>query len=232
MPKHDITIQAVVNVRVPAVEAASQEGAIEAALDRVDLYDLFDRCQPAPKVPFTSYAEELRDVLVDEVGDEEYTRSRWFRWQNDRWAPAPAGVQEDLGPPAAKEGPMPGEPLSQETLSLQVIVTVSGGVADVLCKPLGVGLTILDYDVEGCEGDPSVEKDPDGELCATTAQLGPREQIASHEHWPAVKAALNGRYSRLWRCPGCGKKAHWTYEELAEAGAPICTDCDVEMTLV
>lgn len=44
----------------------------------------------------------------------------------------------------------------------RVIISVIGGVADVISKPPGVAVTLFDYDVDGVE---NVSKDPDGERC-------------------------------------------------------------------
>ena len=96
MNKYNITFQAAVNVRVADVEAATPQEAIEAALDRVDLHSLLERRKPTPKVDFTEYAEEVREALVDEVGDEEFDKSRWFIWHNGQWAPAPTDRKEEL----------------------------------------------------------------------------------------------------------------------------------------
>jgi len=93
---YNVTLQAAVNVRVPAVEAATPHEAISAALARIDLYSLLERQEPAPRVDYTEYAEEVREALVDEVGDEEYEKSRWFVWHNSQWAPAPADRKEEL----------------------------------------------------------------------------------------------------------------------------------------
>ena len=49
-----------------------------------------------------------------------------------------------------------------------------------------------------------------------------------------LKAARRARqpgYRRSWRCPACGRFIDCSYEDLAEAGIPICTDCDVGMEL-
>jgi hypothetical protein len=96
MSKYIVTVQAAINVRFAAVDAATQQEAISAALDKVDLYDLLQRHQPTPKVAFTEYAEEVHEALVDEVGDEEFERSGWFLWHKGQWAPAPANRQEEL----------------------------------------------------------------------------------------------------------------------------------------
>jgi hypothetical protein len=96
MSKYIVTIQAAVNIRVAAVEADTQQDAISAAMGKVDLYDLLARHQPTPKVAFTEYAEEVREALVDEVGDEEFERSGWFLWHKGEWVPTPANRQEEL----------------------------------------------------------------------------------------------------------------------------------------
>jgi hypothetical protein len=96
MNKYNITLQAAVNVRVADVEAATPQDAIEAALDRVDLHSLLERRKPTPKVDFTDYAEEVREALVDEVGDEEFGKARWFTWHNGQWVPAPTDRIEEL----------------------------------------------------------------------------------------------------------------------------------------
>jgi hypothetical protein len=96
MTMYDVTLNAVVNVRVPGVEAPTQEAAIEGALDRIDLYSLLDRRKPTPRVEFTSYAEEISEALVDEAGDVEYEKSRWFIWQEGRWTLAPTDPREEL----------------------------------------------------------------------------------------------------------------------------------------
>jgi hypothetical protein len=96
MTMYNVTLNAVVNVRVPAVEAPTQEAAIEAALDRIDLHSLLERHQPTPKVEFTSYGEEVNEALVDEVGDEIFEKSRWFIWRDGRWTLAPTDQLEEL----------------------------------------------------------------------------------------------------------------------------------------
>ena len=109
---------------------------------------------------------------------------------------------------------------------LQVIVTVRGGVADVLFKSRGVAVALHDYDVQGSdEGDPGIARDPDGRLCCIR-EWEPTRQVASNEDWPVVRKALEGVYSRPWKCPDCGRLIDCSYEELAEAGPPICPDCD------
>ncbi len=96
MNKHNVTLQAAINVRVSDVEAPTPQEAIQTALDRIDLYSLLEREKPSPKVDFTEYAEEVREALVDVVGDDEYGQSRWFIWHEDQWVIAPADRIEEL----------------------------------------------------------------------------------------------------------------------------------------
>ena len=93
---YNVTLQAAINVRVSAIEAATPQEAIQAALDRADLYSLLERQKPTPKVDFTEYAEEVREALVDVVGDEELDQSRWFIWHNGQWLPMPTDRIEEL----------------------------------------------------------------------------------------------------------------------------------------
>jgi len=94
--QYNVTLRAAVNVRVPAVEAATPQEAISAALARIDLYSLLERREPAPRVDFTEYAEEVREALVDLVGDEKHEQSLWYIWRNGNWVPAPADPNEEL----------------------------------------------------------------------------------------------------------------------------------------
>lgn len=115
--------------------------------------------------------------------------------------------------------------------SLQVIVTVSGGVADVLFKSAGVAVALYDYDVEGSdENEPGVSRDPDGHLCSIR-EWNPSEEIVGSEDWPIIKMAREVSYGRKWKCPDCGRTVEHSYEALAEVGSPICPHCDIEMEL-
>ena len=114
---------------------------------------------------------------------------------------------------------------------LHVIVTISGGVADVACKPIGVAVTVFDYDVNDVE---KVSLDPDGEKCFL-GHWPSHEEVKRNDHWWIAKQARPssiGRYLRQWKCPSCSRTASVTYEELAEVGWPICTDCDQPMELL
>ena len=116
--------------------------------------------------------------------------------------------------------------------SLQVIMTVSGGVGDVLFKSAGVALALYDYDVEGSdEGEPGVSRDPDGQLCCLR-EWDPSDEIVGSENWPIIKKARNGSYCRTWKCPDCSQTIEHSYEALAEVGTPICSHCDTEMEML
>ncbi len=71
---YDVHIYAIVRVKVPHVQAGSQEEAIRNA--DVDLYGLFDNHATGDEIE-TEYAEEQAYYLVDEAGDEGRERSRW-----------------------------------------------------------------------------------------------------------------------------------------------------------
>lgn len=114
---------------------------------------------------------------------------------------------------------------------LEVIVIVRGGVADVFQKPIGVTVVILDYDIEGIsDTDPHIFRDADGNPCSIVRWRSQDEINSGHPK--LVKDNRKDGYSRLWKCPDCGKTARVTYEELAEVGSPLCTDCDQPMDLL
>ena len=96
MNKYNVTLQAAINVRVADVDASSPQEAIQKALDRIDLYSLLEREKPSPKVEFTEYAEQVREALVDVVGDDEYDQSHRFMWHKDQWVIAPADRVEEI----------------------------------------------------------------------------------------------------------------------------------------
>ena len=59
------------------------------------------------------------------------------------------------------------------TQALQVILAVSGGVAEVLRKPRGVAVTLYDYDVE--DGGEGLSRDPVGKACRLFKWRGDEE---------------------------------------------------------
>ncbi len=78
------------------MEAESPEEAIPIALSKLELYSLLKRQNPVPGVEYTEYAEEVREVLVDVAGDEEYEHSCWFLWHRYQWMRAPRDLKEEL----------------------------------------------------------------------------------------------------------------------------------------
>jgi len=47
-----------------------------------------------------------------------------------------------------------------------------------------------------------------------------------------INLGTEGAYSRRWRCPDCHCTVVCSYDDLAEAGAPYCSDCDSEMVMI
>ena len=92
MATYNVSIYAVVQVKVVGVEASSMEQATEKAEDYADLYRLFnarnhqdDLCPngdesecnlPDMHIEHCEFAEDIVDFLVDEQGDTEFTHSR------------------------------------------------------------------------------------------------------------------------------------------------------------
>lgn len=116
--------------------------------------------------------------------------------------------------------------------SLHVIASVNEGILEILHKPRGVAVTVFDYDIEGSGDHESGRgKDPDGQPCFFS-QWPASATIIGDRRWPIVQQAARDTrrlYSRKWACPTCKRTAWLSYEELAAAGTPICTDCDTEM---
>ncbi len=112
----------------------------------------------------------------------------------------------------------------------RVIVSVSGGCADVIFKPLGVAVTLFDYDVDGVD---KANTDPDGEQC-TVAHWDTRRKIISCEHWPIIQYASHDatcRCTRRWTCASCNHTTDCSYEQIVEIGTPHCPNCEIEMTM-
>jgi len=115
----------------------------------------------------------------------------------------------------------------------RVLITVSGGVADVICKPAGVDVRIYDYDVEGCD-EAKLDRDPDGWPCVIR-RFTTSDPVLANQHWPIVSHSLDDLArinARRWKCPSCGRSIEHTYKALAEVGTPICGDCDTDMEMI
>ncbi len=84
MPKYSPLINTVVSVRLPEIEAESQEEAAKKALAGFT-GAFFDGIKPRPGDGFIhlQWAEENDSVLIDEVGDEEFDKSCWYKLDED-----------------------------------------------------------------------------------------------------------------------------------------------------
>ena len=67
----DVHLFPVVRLKVSGVHATSPQAAIEKALEQMDLHAYLANIGG-------EYAEELSHFLVDMVGDEQFSQSRWF----------------------------------------------------------------------------------------------------------------------------------------------------------
>ena len=83
--KYNVHVYVTVRVRVLDVEATSQEEAIKRVRDHVNLNDLMNRSHPLSNVEDVAFVDEITGYLVDEQGDEEHERSRFYE----------AGTEED-----------------------------------------------------------------------------------------------------------------------------------------
>ena len=113
----------------------------------------------------------------------------------------------------------------------KVILSVSGGVPDLVFKPTGVAVLIYDYDVDGND---HTDKDPDGERCVIS-NWSAEELIRNQSHWPTVKDAqpdIACSCQRKWQCPDCNEVIELSYEEIVEVGTPLCRNCETEMNLM
>ena len=83
--KYNVHVYVTVRVRVLDVEATSQEEANKRVRDSVNLNDLMNRSHPLSNVEDVEFVDEITGYLVDEQGDEEHERSRFYE----------AGTEED-----------------------------------------------------------------------------------------------------------------------------------------
>jgi len=113
----------------------------------------------------------------------------------------------------------------------KVILSVSGGVADVIFKPIGVAVSIFDYDTDGVE---ESSEDPDGERCVIS-NWGSREKVICNAHRPIIRQAkhdISCHCTKQWKCPSCGHIIKCSYEQIVQIGTPHCPRCEIEMTMV
>lgn len=129
-------------------------------------------------------------------------------------------------------GSFPGKNVNTDQDSFpKVILSVSGGVADVIFKPAGIMVTILDYDVDDID---KPQKDPDGENCMIS-NWPVQDTVIGNAHWPIVQQAKRDatcRCVRKWKCPSCAGVREHSYEVIVEVGRPYCRDCEIEMAMI
>ena len=65
-------------VKVVDVEAGSQEEAIKRVRDQVNLNDLLNRSHQLTNVEHVEFEDEKAGYLIDEQGDDEHERSRFY----------------------------------------------------------------------------------------------------------------------------------------------------------
>ncbi len=71
--KHDVTIRAIVRVKVPGIEAPDQREAIREALRLADLEQALNRDWPTPHVEYVADAEEIDSYFVETHPDLDDT---------------------------------------------------------------------------------------------------------------------------------------------------------------
>ena len=76
--KYNVHVYVTVRVKVLDVEANSPEEAIKRVHDHVNLNDLMSRSHPLSNVEHVEFVDEITGYLVDEHGDEEHERSRFY----------------------------------------------------------------------------------------------------------------------------------------------------------
>jgi hypothetical protein len=87
--KYVVHIFTQVRVKVCQVEASDHAEAIKKAEREVDFHALFLSERHGHGACETEWAESQTtdEYLVDEVGDEEYRQSRWYKWADGKIAP-------------------------------------------------------------------------------------------------------------------------------------------------
>jgi len=86
--KYNVIMVVPVNVKFVDIEADSQAAAIDGVAEngaeygfdsRMFDHTFQDHLAPThPGIAYTEFADEVSEFLVDEVGDDEYERSRWY----------------------------------------------------------------------------------------------------------------------------------------------------------
>ena len=76
--KYDVHVYVLVRVKVLDIDAKSQEEAIRRVHDHVNQSDLLNRSYPLSNAERVEFVDEITEYLVDEHGDEEHERSRFY----------------------------------------------------------------------------------------------------------------------------------------------------------
>lgn len=85
--KFDVNIYTEVRVKVCGIDASSHLDAIQKAEQEVDLHGLFLNNSPGYGASETEWAEFTNEYVVDEVDDEKYRHSTWYKWKDGEIVP-------------------------------------------------------------------------------------------------------------------------------------------------
>lgn len=78
MPKYNVLLCPVVNMRVNGVEARNQVAAIKKAERMVDINSIFNNHHPDAPVAYIEATDKFDAFLVDVEGDKEFSKSTWY----------------------------------------------------------------------------------------------------------------------------------------------------------
>ena len=81
--KYTVHVFALVRVKVENVKAESQLEAIEAAEEMLDLDAQFSAVAPISPATEVAFADIVTECLVDEEGDTDKTRSRFYKFDGE-----------------------------------------------------------------------------------------------------------------------------------------------------
>ena len=79
--KYNVHLFTTVRVKVPNVEADTMKDAVRIAEAIPDFGALFDGIAPFE----TAFAEDITEALVDVVGADNFTESKWFEYMTNGW---------------------------------------------------------------------------------------------------------------------------------------------------
>lgn len=77
---------------------------------------------------------------------------------------------------------------------------------------------------ESYNADKTWDADTVAAIAEVVAEYIPPPSCQTHK-------AQQDTYTRSWKCPRCRRSITCSYENLAEASVPICTECDTEMEM-